>query len=81
MLEKVSILFVGAVFTLIGVRALFIRGYRMWGHDYDFGPHHWVFGIIFIIGGVLIVYQGTKLIIKNRRKDQPPRGNNFDRQP
>jgi hypothetical protein len=73
MLEKVSTLFIGTILTLIGVKPLFVRGYIMWGRDYDFGPHHWVFGIIFIIGGLFIIYQETKLIIRNMRKGWPPR--------
>jgi hypothetical protein len=75
MLEKVATLFIGIALIFGGVQAFFVRGYRsvMWGRYMDYGPYHQVIGVIFIIGGLFIVYKETRIIIRDKRKGRPPR--------
>ena len=69
MLEKISILYIGIMFLVLGRYLLFNRPYYDWDLGrIDMGAYHWVFGIVFIIGGLFFVYTATKLIIRDRRK-------------
>jgi hypothetical protein len=70
MLEKVTILIIGIILTLIGLQAFFVRGYRsvMWGRYIDYGPYHSAVGIAFVVVGLIVVYTTAKTIIKEKRK-------------
>jgi len=75
MLEKIAGLFIGIALIFGGVLAFFERGHRsvMWGRYIDYGPYHQVIGVIFIIGGLFIVYKEIKIIIRDKRKGRTPR--------
>ena len=75
MLEKLAVLFIGLALMFGGVIAFFERGHRslMWGRYIDYGPYHEVIGVIFIIGGLLIVCWETRIIMRDNRKGRPPR--------
>ena len=74
MLTKISILLTGILFIVLGQYLLFNRiHYEPGFSPIDMGSYHWVIGIIFIIGGLFIVYEEIKIIIRDRRKRQPPR--------
>lgn len=75
---KISILSIGIIFIFMGVYRLFYRTHHDPSFHYpiDIGPYHWVIGIIFVIGGLYFAYTGTKMIIKDKRKGRPPRGDN-----
>jgi hypothetical protein len=78
MLNKVATLFIGLCLILGGIETFFIRGYHsvMWGRYMDYGPFHKVIGAILILGGFFIAYKGTRIIIRDKRKGRPPRGDN-----
>ena len=64
----------GILFLSIGVYRLFYRThYDPNLSPIDMGPYHWVIGIIFIIGGLYLVYNAAKMIIRNKRKGRPSR--------
>jgi hypothetical protein len=74
MFEKFAILFTGIMFVLLGRYLLFNRTFYQWDlGPIDMGSYHWVFGIVFIVGGAYFVYNGIKIIIRDKRKNRPPR--------
>lgn len=74
MFAKLSILFCGISFIVLGRHLFFNRAYYDWDLGrIGMGPYHWVIGIIFIIGGLFFVYNATKMIIRDKRKSRPPR--------
>jgi len=73
MLAKISILLTGISFIVFGRYLLFNRRFYQWDlGPIDMGSYHWVFGIIFLIGGLFVVYEETKIIIRDKRKGQSP---------
>ena len=77
MSEKVVQLIAGICAILLGINVFSRRGYlsAMWGGYIDYGPYHEVIGVIIAIIGLVFVYNGTRSIIRGRRKGQPPRKN------
>jgi threonine/homoserine/homoserine lactone efflux protein len=74
MWQKVSLLVMGILFLSMGVYRLFYRThYDPNLSPIDMGPHHWAIGIIFIVGGLYFVYNATKMIVRDKRKNLPPR--------
>jgi hypothetical protein len=74
MLGNISILLTGISFIILGRYLLFNRiHYDVSLGPINMSPYHWVFGIIFIIGGLFFVYTATKMIIRDRRKGRLPR--------
>jgi hypothetical protein len=78
MIIWIATLITGIFLILMGVDTLFVRGYWSvcWGRYINYGPYHWAFGIIFIIGGLYFVYNATKMIIRDKRKGRLPRDGN-----
>ncbi len=74
-LEKVAGLFCGIVIILMGVEAFFFGGYwsRSWGRYISYAPFPRVIGVIFVIGGLFITYNITKLIVRDKKKGRPSR--------
>jgi hypothetical protein len=74
-MAKISILVMGILFLSMGFYRLFHRTHHDPSFNYpiDIGPHHWVIGVIFIVGGLYFVYNATKMIIRDKRKGRPPR--------
>jgi len=76
-LTNVSILLTGILFIVSGIYFLFFRThYELGFSPIDMDPYHWVIGIIFIIGGLFVVYEEIKIIIRDKRKGWPPREGN-----
>jgi len=74
MLAKIAILLTGISFTVFGRYLLFNRRFHQWDlGPIDMGPYHWGFGVIFIIGGLFVVYEEAKIMIRDKRKSRPPR--------
>jgi len=79
MFSWVGALIGGIFLILMGVQALFVSGYwsASWGAYIRYGPGpHWVIGIIFIVGGLYVVCNSIKMIIREKKKSRPPRGGN-----
>jgi len=75
MLDKISILVMGIIFIALGVYFFFYRTSYDWDlGSRDTGQYHWVIGIIFVIGGIYFVYNGTKAIIRDKRKRRNQEG-------
>ncbi len=57
MLGKVAGLFIGIVLSLMGVQAFFVGGYwsESWGRYMDYGPVHQLTGVVFIVGGFIVL--------------------------
>ena len=75
MLEKVARLFIGIALIFMGVDAFFVGRYWSvsWGRYISYGPFPRVLGVIFVIVGLLFVYNITKTIIRDKRKGRFPR--------
>ena len=67
-MDRFAALFVGMFFIVVGFNVFFISDYRIpWWGQYTYGPYPSVIGILFMIGGVLLVYTGIKNIIKKKK--------------
>jgi len=74
MLDKISILLTGMCFIIFGRYLLFNRTFHQWDMGpIDMGSYHWVFGVIFIVGGFFILFEETRIIIRGKRKGRLPR--------
>lgn len=80
MFDKVLTIAIGVILMLMGLQTFFMGGFWMWGRYLNYGSSHRVIAAVFIIVGLLFVYRGTKLIIKNKRKRPPPRNGNRSRE-
>jgi uncharacterized protein YjeT (DUF2065 family) len=68
MFNRIVILAIGIILILMGVQAFLAGGYWMWGRYINYGSSHRVIGIIFMIGGLLLAYEETRIMIRDRRK-------------
>ncbi|HVP76465.1 MAG TPA: hypothetical protein VMV04_01080 [Thermodesulfobacteriota bacterium] len=73
MLEKVAGVFGGIVLILTGVQAFFVGGYwsEKWGSYISYARFPRGIGVIFVIVGLFVLYNITRIIIRDKRKGEP----------
>jgi hypothetical protein len=73
-MDSIGLLIAGVVLTLQGLSILFVPDYQILYYGHRIGPYPSFVGVIFMIGGALLIYAGIKNIVKERKEEVNTKG-------